>query len=167
MMHFVEVNWYLIHQFHVVSCLDGRDDTCLDGRELFSEIDDLTLGLSCLSTSTNSPLTVRMVLPTIAVVSYGRRRYYIIIIGKCAGIYYDVWSACTQYTMLTFHSYLILPRDNVEPLIRYVSNAHHKSFPTFEMATAYYLDAKRRNLVRIVRDHGDDLLYGPINAAVQ
>jgi hypothetical protein len=68
---------------------------------------------------------------------------------------------------LLVHSYLNLPRDNVELLIRYVSNARHRSFPTFDKAVAYYLDAKRRNLVRIVRDCGDDDIYGPINAAVQ
>ena len=68
---------------------------------------------------------------------------------------------------ILIHSYFILPRDNVLPLIRYVSDARHKSFPTFEKAVAYYLDAKRRNLVRIVRDPGDDDIYGPINAAVQ
>jgi len=68
---------------------------------------------------------------------------------------------------LHVHSFLILPRDNIEPLIHYVSNARHKSFPTYEKAVEYYLDAKRRNLVRIVRDHGDDNIYGPINAAVQ
>jgi hypothetical protein len=69
--------------------------------------------------------------------------------------------------VLLSHWFLILSRVNVEPMVRYVPNARHKSFSTFEKAVEYYLDAKTRNLVRIVRDRGDDDIYGPINAAVQ
>ena len=99
-------------------CLDRCDDLCLDGREPSSEVNDLTLALSHLSTSTNSgpnrpidlptalltpstmnggasllgyPLTVRTVPATIATVSHGRKRYYVILVGKCAGIYHDMW----------------------------------------------------------------------------
>ena len=98
--------------------LDGRDHPGLDGRQPSSEVDDLTLALSRLSTSTNSvpnhpnrpttavvtpatmnggaallghQLNARTVPATIAVVSQGRRRYYVIVVGKCAGIYHDIW----------------------------------------------------------------------------
>jgi hypothetical protein len=105
-------------KFYNYSHLDGRDDLCLDGHDPSSEVDDLALAFSHLSTSTNSapnypidpatapvtpsttnrgtaplgyPLTARTVPATAAVVSYGRRKYYVIIVGKCAGIYHDMW----------------------------------------------------------------------------
>ena len=51
---------------------------------------------SVASTSTNSTLlghllTARTVPATVAVVFHGRRKYYVVVVGKCAGIYYDLW----------------------------------------------------------------------------
>jgi hypothetical protein len=65
------------------------------------------------------------------------------------------------------HIFLNPSRENVEPLICHVSNARFKGFSTQEKAEEYYLDAKKTNKVRIVRDPGDDVKYGPMNYAIQ
>lgn len=63
---------------------------------------------------------------------------------------------------------LISPnRDMVESLIRGVHGAHHKSFPTYTLAREYYYGVKTFGKVRIVRDPGDDEIYGPMSNAIQ
>lgn len=58
-------------------------------------------------------------------------------------------------------------RINVEPLIKGVSGCRHKSFATHDEALIFYLNAKANNRVRIVRNPGDDAMYGPRSQAVQ
>ena len=76
-----------------------------------------------------------------------------------------------KFTTIFFLRFcLLIPdpsRENVEPLIRHVSNARFKGFSTYDKAVEFYLDAKQMNKVRIVRDPGDDEKYGPIEDAVQ
>ena len=54
-----------------------------------------------------------------------------------------------------------LHRDNVEPLIKQVSGALHKSFRTHNEVLTFYLDTKRKSKVCVVRNPGDDYIYGP------
>jgi hypothetical protein len=58
-------------------------------------------------------------------------------------------------------------RANVEPYVKKVSGATHKSFGTYDQALAYYLDAKAKHAVRVVRNPGDDVIYGPRSQAMQ
>ena len=53
------------------------------------------------------------------------------------------------------------------PLVRGVSDARYRGFSTREKATAYYLDAKDKGFVSVVRDPGDDALFGPLRDAMQ
>jgi hypothetical protein len=48
-----------------------------------------------------------------------------------------------------------------------VSGAQHRSFSTHEAAMAFYLDVKKNHLVSVVRDPGDDALFGPSNDVMQ
>ena len=61
----------------------------------------------------------------------------------------------------------MLHRVNVEPLIKKVSGARHKSFRTHDEALTFYLDAKKQSKVRVVRNPGDDCIYGPSSQAMQ
>lgn len=146
------------------------------------QAEGLTSSFSCLSMSTpyqqvirTGPLTVTPG-PTPSPLgmspqpSTKKGRYYVVLVGKCAGIYYDAWQVFSF--LIFFFSALCLlrhhsSRENVEPLIHHVSNARFKGFSTYEMAKEFYLDAKRSNKVRIVRDPGDDTKYGPIENAIQ
>jgi Caulimovirus viroplasmin len=58
-------------------------------------------------------------------------------------------------------------RDNVYPLINRVSGARFKGFPTHEQAEIFYQQAKENGLVSLVRDPGDDVLFGPSHNAMQ
>lgn len=81
--------------------------------------------------------------------------------GKFAILFF--WSLFLCLLTDTLHP----SRENVEPLIHGVSNARFKGFPTYDMAEEFYLDAKRMNKIKIVRDPGDDEKYGPIENAIQ
>jgi hypothetical protein len=58
-------------------------------------------------------------------------------------------------------------RANVEPYVKNVSGATHKSFRTHDLALDYYLDAKAKGRVRVVRNPGDDVIYGSRSDAMQ
>jgi hypothetical protein len=58
-------------------------------------------------------------------------------------------------------------RDKVKPLIEHVSGAQFQSYPTHTDAVAAYKRNKGMGLVRVVRDPGDDEIYGPMFYAVQ
>ncbi|KIM35206.1 hypothetical protein M413DRAFT_42320, partial [Hebeloma cylindrosporum] len=75
------------------------------------------------------------------------KKYYVITIGKCTGVFWDEW-------------------DRVSSLIKRVPGARYKGFSTRNEAVEYYLDAKNKGLVRVVRDPGDDALFGPIRDAM-
>lgn len=60
-----------------------------------------------------------------------------------------------------------LHRVDVEPLIKKVSGARHKSFRTHNEALTFYLDAKEQSKVHVVRNPGDDWIYGPSSKAMQ
>jgi hypothetical protein len=68
---------------------------------------------------------------------------------------------------LCYGSLTVSYRDHVLPLVSGVSGARYKGFSTCEKAIAYYLDAKDNGLVNIVRDPGDDALFGPLHDAMQ
>ena len=51
-------------------------------------------------------------------------------------------------------------RDHMLPLIRGVSDTCFRGFSTREKATAYYLDAKDKGFMSVIRDPGDDALFG-------
>ena len=62
---------------------------------------------------------------------------------------------------------MISHRDNILPLVSRVSGARYKAFQTREQAATFYLNAKEEGLVSVVRDPGDDILFGPFHDAMQ
>jgi hypothetical protein len=58
-------------------------------------------------------------------------------------------------------------RDNVEGLIKHVPNARFKGFSSHAAAAQYYFDAKMGHKVKIVRDTGDHIEFGPMCSAAQ
>ena len=58
-------------------------------------------------------------------------------------------------------------RDNIELLVKKVSGSHYKSFPTHEQALTHYYEAKRNGRVEVIRNPGDDDIYGPRSEAEQ
>ncbi|KIK03568.1 hypothetical protein K443DRAFT_95060, partial [Laccaria amethystina LaAM-08-1] len=74
-------------------------------------------------------------------------KYYAIIVGKCAGVYWN--------------------EDNVFPLVSNVSGARFRGFTTLEAAQDYYFAAKHLGKVWIVRNPGDDQVFSPESEAIQ
>jgi hypothetical protein len=102
-------------------CLDGRDisSEVIDGGDISdiysSEVEDVTAALSGLAIASpralvhNGMATIFAAphLPSVqetdrllarpgpghapGVVSPGKKRYHVVVVGKCAGLYYDVW----------------------------------------------------------------------------
>lgn len=99
-------------------------------------------------------------------VPLSRKRYYVITVGKCAGIFYGEWyvnlSIDSCSLILTF-----LFRDNVSHLVLGVSGGKFKGFSTKEKANQAYHSAKNHGKVHIVRNPGDDEKYGPLFYAIQ
>jgi len=62
---------------------------------------------------------------------------------------------------------MIYNRDKVMPFIHGVSGTRYKGFATHEQAAKFYLDAKEKGLVSIVRDPGDDKLFSPLRDTIQ
>ena len=60
-----------------------------------------------------------------------------------------------------------LSRDNIKQLTKHVSDACYKGFTTHHNAKQYYISAKKLCKVWIVRNLGDDKLYGPLDHAIQ
>ena len=52
-------------------------------------------------------------------------------------------------------------RANVELLIKNASGTRYKGFLTHQDALVFYLDAKMMRRVHVIRDPGDDQIYGP------
>ena len=61
----------------------------------------------------------------------------------------------------------LIYRDNVYCYIDGVSGACFKGFLTHEQAAKFYLEAKKKGLVSVVRDPGDELSFGPLSDAMQ
>jgi len=61
----------------------------------------------------------------------------------------------------------VFHREKVKPLVEFVSGAQYQSFTTRTEAVSAYQSSKARGLVRIVRDPGDDDIYGPMFYAAQ
>jgi hypothetical protein len=122
------------------------------------------------TTSTSANLTVTSPpLPLVSshkFVPLSKKRYYVITVGKCAGVFYDEWcvnlSIDRYFLILTF-----IFRDNVNHLVLGVSGGKYKGFSTKENAIQAYLRAKNNGEVRIVRNPGDDDKYGPLFYAIQ
>ena len=124
-----------------------------------------------LPTSSNSALTPPCIVKTAPVIisrmaTLRKRKYYVVLVGKCTGIFHDEWRVYFFFVRILF-AYTFPFREKVEPLIRHVSNARFKGFSTYETAEEFYRDAKQNNKVKIVREPGDDQKYGPIENAVQ
>jgi len=84
-----------------------QEDPCLDGHDPSAEVQDLTSAFSGISTSTNYqnaqslassvpghrlvPRTVPPITGTSRQVSPQKKRYYVVLVGKSTGVYYDVW----------------------------------------------------------------------------
>jgi hypothetical protein len=100
--------------------------------------------------------------------SLTKKRYYVITVGKCAGVFYGEWYASVNLSNDRLGCFLtFLSRDNISHLVLGVSGARYKGFPTKEKADQAYRRAKNNGEVRIVREPNDDLQYGPIFYAIQ
>lgn len=99
-------------------------------------------------------------------VSLSKKKYYVITIGKCTGVFYGEWYvnliSCWLFSYLTF-----LPRDNISHLVLRVSGAKYKGFLTKEKANNAYSSAKQKGEICIVRNPRDDKRYGPMFYAIQ
>lgn len=160
------------------SQLSSQGDTDFEGHNYqSSEYLELTESFSALSTSADTvpvtPFTARTgpvfisgpgssppVSPKCKV-----EKYYAIIVGKCAGVYWNEW--LVSLPLIYCVANLNMFRDNVLPLVSNVSGARYRGFATLETAKDYYLNAKRMGKVRIVRDPGDDQVFGPESEAIQ
>jgi len=76
--------------------------------------------------------------------------------------------ACSGMNGNNFNSYFntwlansMSCKDNIEPLVKRVSGSHYKSFLTHEQVLAYYSDTKNNGWVEVIRNPGDDEIYGP------
>ena len=167
--------------------INPRQSQQEDAEDLASTFSDLSMStLTCQHVTRTDPVTPTSInssqsplgIRTAPVANSGmspqtsprKRRYYVILVGKCASIYYDEWQVLQLFKffcILRFLTLFYLPRENVEPLIRHVSGACYKGFSTHDQAKEFYLGAKRLDKVRIVRDPGDDKKYGPMEDAVQ
>jgi hypothetical protein len=82
-----------------------------------------------------------------------KKRYYVIIVGKCTGIYYDERYVLFHFAfiMLTCH---LSTRDNVKHFTDRVSNARYKGFATHREAEEYYILYIINNIegVKVSRD---------------
>lgn len=58
-------------------------------------------------------------------------------------------------------------RQHVQNLIRHVPEAQYKGFTTQRAAEEFYVHAKERGMVRVVRDPGDNEKFGPLVYAIQ
>ena len=68
------------------------------------------------------------------------------------------------YAIICFHSQR--PRSYVKTLVDGVSKATFTGFKVYDDAVEDYFEAKAAGLVRVVREPGDELLYGPLSKAV-
>ncbi|KAH9956389.1 hypothetical protein BGW80DRAFT_1130732, partial [Lactifluus volemus] len=76
-----------------------------------------------------------------------RKKYYVVSAGKRTGVF-DSW------LYLIFLSYYDLSRNC------------QKSYATYDEALGVYQDLKVNGLVRIVRNRGDENIFGPVEDAV-
>ncbi|KAM6497207.1 hypothetical protein JOM56_007680, partial [Amanita muscaria] len=76
-----------------------------------------------------------------------RKKYYVVSAGKCTGVY-DNWHV-------------------VQNLTSGVSGNCQQSYRTYAEALEIYSDLKARGLVKIVRNHRDEHVFGPANEAMQ
>lgn len=62
---------------------------------------------------------------------------------------------------------LVLSRPYVHSLTSGVSGSCQKSYVTYDEALGVYRDLKANGLIRVVRDRGDESVFGPIEDAVE
>jgi hypothetical protein len=94
-----------------------------------------------------------------------RRKYYVVTAGKCTGVF-DNW--CVFDAIFSVAEMLeTLNRLYVHSLTSGVSGSCQESFKTYDEALYLYTDAKRRGIVRLVRDPGDEEIFGPVEDAMQ
>ena len=146
---------------------DYEEHVIFDGQSLTtskSDNDSVDLTISTLATLTvSSPPSSPVLSRNLA--SLSKKRYYVITVGKCAGVFYCEWFVkifCRLFPYLTS-----LSRDNISHLVLGVSGAKYKGFSTHKEANEVYHRAKRNGEIRIVRNPGDDDKYGPIFYAIQ
>ena len=145
----------------------------LEGSQLSGSSEDLSSTLSQLSVTATPSGCQRLgtpsnVTPTASPIKK-KKRYYVVTVGKCARVFYNDWYVVYFHLFVIFHllktynSY----RDNVKPLVDFVSGARFQSYSSQEDALAAYKYSKSMGLVRIVRDPSDDARYGPLFYAAQ
>ncbi|KAF8202532.1 hypothetical protein BJ912DRAFT_920885 [Pholiota molesta] len=80
--------------------------------------------------------------------SMQKAKYYVVTIGKCAGIFYDIW-------------------DNVSVLTFGVSGSRYRGCKTYGEARRRYDLAKQNNEIIIERNPGNEAIFGPRTTAIQ
>lgn len=93
------------------------------------------------------------------------RKYYVICAGKKCGVFWEEWYAHGSHFAQVTHT--LFRRTHVEILIKNVSGARYKSFRPFAKAMEYYLLKKGSGEVELIRNPGDDIIFGPLSEAVQ
>lgn len=73
---------------------------------------------------------------------------------------------CTFFSRIRV-AHLLFHRAHIEILVKTVSESKYKGFCMFAKAYQYYLAKKGSGQVRLIRDPGDDIIFGPLSEAVQ
>lgn len=96
-----------------------------------------------------------------------RRKYYVVSAGKCTGVF-DSWLYSTSYILIsTIYLFQLLNRPYVQSITSGVSGNCQKSYTTYDEAWEVYQDLKASGLVRIIRNRGDEDLFGPVEDAIK
>ena len=165
------------------SIMDGRDHSPSFVAGHDHSVNSLARALEGLSTDdpVRSPAALSLPAPTspappspsgpssmAPVPSPSRRRarkFYSVTIGKRCGVFQQwcvYWSIMTGYFFpLTWRF-----RSYVKTLVDGVSGATFTGFRIYDDAVEDYFEAKAAGLVRVVRNPGDELVYGPLSMAV-
>lgn len=72
---------------------------------------------------------------------------------------------CLLFITLVIHS--SLDRLYVESITSGVTGGSQKSYPTYSEALSVYSQLKSRGLLQVIRDPGDEWLFGPLDDAIQ
>jgi hypothetical protein len=91
-------------------------------------------------------------------------KYYVVSVGRKTGVF-DSWCVFF-YTSFPRFSF-ILNRPHVHNLTSGVSGNCHKSYATYVEAQTVYTQLKAIGLVRVVRNRGDEITFGPFGDAMQ
>ena len=157
--------------------MDGRDRSPSSVDRQDHNVDSLVAALDRLSTNDpaqstaalspgapdppSGPLSISAPVPT----QYRRRtrKFYSVTIGKRCGVFQQ-W--CVFYGLLYLFPLTQTCRSYVKTLVDGVSGATFTGFKVYDDAVEDYFEAKAAGLVRVVRNPGDERVFGPLSLAI-